>query len=400
MAATVAGRRPEGCLLFEPSAPHFSKQILRQTLHTNRLLIPRSFARKHGRELSDRATLQVPGPMTWKVEVSRADNEGRLWFQNDGFKRFREFYSLTPGYTVVFRYNGGGGGGEDASLFSVLIFDPTGSEIQYPVIIQPTAAAVGDDRLKLRGGDVGKKLSNPSRDSEGFSDGCSPANQRRRRSRSPLKVNSCSPPPRKRVMVGDSARNDGAIGRMPESERRVLPNSRSAGGIGCGKQLFRDELADEEKPTCKRAPSGQTETASRGRESERSVLHSSRNEVGSKVEQLGEEEVAVAFTSSKPCFQVKLGKRPVGSHITIPSSFSALYFKKDPVFLKLKVGARSWGVKAMKRYRASYRICGGWLDFARDNSLQEGEVCCFELIQKEGLVLRVSVCNTLLLHKK
>ncbi|CAN0880515.1 B3 domain-containing transcription factor VRN1 [Linum grandiflorum] len=323
---TGAGRRrPEGCLLFDSGTLRFSKFISRQTLQTSRLLIPRSFARKHGKELSERVTFQVPGSSTttWKVEVSKGDyDDNRLCFHNEGFRNFIDFYSLAPQYTLVFQYDG-------ASLFSVFIFDDSGSEIHYPLKLDDVAGRV-DKELRLHYPEMPRKRSR--------SDSYSPKRNSMAAARDSIRI--------------DIDNHGGSSSRAPE--RLVSPISRSIDSSS-GKQWSKERSSWKNwKPSStSRAPK-----------------------------------------MKNPGFEVTLSKRCEYSAISIPPSFSELCIKNNPEILTLRVGNKSWMVNASKSKGSySYRIYGGWLVFARENAVKEGDVCCFELMDKDDLVLNVSICN-------
>ncbi|KAI3472865.1 hypothetical protein Pfo_031117 [Paulownia fortunei] len=86
------------------------------------LKIPAEFMQRFGNNLPDIIFLRVPtGSLLWKVELLRSENE--IWLQN-GWKEFKEHYSIGVGQVVVFEYQGN-------ARFDVLIFDMSGSEIEY-----------------------------------------------------------------------------------------------------------------------------------------------------------------------------------------------------------------------------------------------------------------------------
>ncbi|KAI9181816.1 hypothetical protein LWI28_018936 [Acer negundo] len=84
--------------------------------------IPKKFAKKFEKELSNIVTLMVPNSRIWHVGLRK--DEGKLWFY-DGWHDFVEYHSISGGYFLVFKY-------EKNSNFHVLIFDITCCEIQYP----------------------------------------------------------------------------------------------------------------------------------------------------------------------------------------------------------------------------------------------------------------------------
>ncbi|GAV89075.1 B3 domain-containing protein, partial [Cephalotus follicularis] len=84
--------------------------------------IPRAFVRKCGKDLPNSVLLKVPSGAGWKVELKRCD--GDVWLQN-GWKEFAKYYFVGFGHLLVFRY-------EQNSFFSVVVFDPSCSEIRYP----------------------------------------------------------------------------------------------------------------------------------------------------------------------------------------------------------------------------------------------------------------------------
>ncbi|XP_050281441.1 B3 domain-containing transcription factor VRN1-like [Quercus robur] len=75
------------------------------------------------------AFLTIPNGTKWKVLTKR---DGEAWFQN-GWCEFASYHALILGHLLVFRYEGN-------SQFSVLIFDATTIEIDYPL----------DDQLQVR----------------------------------------------------------------------------------------------------------------------------------------------------------------------------------------------------------------------------------------------------------
>ncbi|CAL1353278.1 unnamed protein product [Linum trigynum] len=103
----------------------FFKIILLHTLRDKKLLIPVRFVRNFGEGLSSSssATLKVPSGLSWAVDLVR--DEIGVWFGN-GWQDFAEFHSLEYGHFLVFEYKG-------CSLFSVVIFDKTATEIVYPI---------------------------------------------------------------------------------------------------------------------------------------------------------------------------------------------------------------------------------------------------------------------------
>ncbi|KAF1884027.1 hypothetical protein Lal_00012987 [Lupinus albus] len=101
---------------------HFFKIILTHNLHEGKLMIPTTFVEKYGEGLAKSAFLKAPNGGEWKVDLVKVD--GKIWFQN-GWKEFAEYHSLAEGHVVIFRY-------EKMSNFHVFIFDMSALEIEYP----------------------------------------------------------------------------------------------------------------------------------------------------------------------------------------------------------------------------------------------------------------------------
>nr|POE44659.1 hypothetical protein CFP56_78169 [Quercus suber] len=101
---------------------HFFKIIMPQTLQEGKLWIPKKFIRDYGSHLSDVAYLRIPNGTKWKVKLTKSD--GEVCFGN-GWCEFASSHALALGHFLVFRYDGN-------SEFSVLIFDATATEIEYP----------------------------------------------------------------------------------------------------------------------------------------------------------------------------------------------------------------------------------------------------------------------------
>ncbi|KAL8138729.1 hypothetical protein V2J09_004730 [Rumex salicifolius] len=87
------------------------------------LEIPPGFVSKYCNFLKRHVFLKVPNGAAQKVELKRSN--GRVWLQK-GWQDFVDLCSIDCWYFLVFRY-------EAESIFHVLVFDPSCSEIKYPV---------------------------------------------------------------------------------------------------------------------------------------------------------------------------------------------------------------------------------------------------------------------------
>ncbi|KAK7847395.1 b3 domain-containing protein [Quercus suber] len=79
---------------------HFFKNILKETLCDQKLMIPNTFVRKYGENLSSLTFLKLPNGAKWKVELAYHNSE--VWLQK-GWKEFAECCSLKQGRLLVFR---------------------------------------------------------------------------------------------------------------------------------------------------------------------------------------------------------------------------------------------------------------------------------------------------------
>lgn len=59
----------------------------------------------------------------------------------------------------------------------------------------------------------------------------------------------------------------------------------------------------------------------------------------------------------------------------------------------LQIGKKSWNVKLLRYSEIlnGRRLSAGWSLFARESGLKHGDVCVFELINKEDLVFKVHI---------
>lgn len=74
----------------------------------------------------------------------------------------------------------------------------------------------------------------------------------------------------------------------------------------------------------------------------------------------------------------------------LPTAFSKNYFEGKAKTAILQVGNISWPVKLL-HYPSDYKFSRGWYKFAKDTSLRPGDVCIFELIDRNKVVLKVSI---------
>ncbi|ONH90754.1 hypothetical protein PRUPE_8G072800 [Prunus persica] len=110
---------------FRATTPHFFKMIADEISGNKRLRVPKTFLDKCGEHLSDQIHLKLPCGSEWKIKLRRCN--GEVWL-GKGWPEFSEFYSLKKGNSLLFRYEGN-------SKFNVLIFDESGTEMDYPITI-------------------------------------------------------------------------------------------------------------------------------------------------------------------------------------------------------------------------------------------------------------------------
>ncbi|XP_059655843.1 B3 domain-containing transcription factor VRN1-like [Cornus florida] len=82
----------------------------------------RKFMISLGNNMSNPVFLKVPTGAVLTVELVHSD--GDVWLQN-GWKEFKDYYSIDYGHMLVFTYDGN-------FHFYVHIFDTSTSEIEYP----------------------------------------------------------------------------------------------------------------------------------------------------------------------------------------------------------------------------------------------------------------------------
>lgn len=80
------------------------------------------FTKKHGKDMLKKVTLKVPNGDVWQVDLKKS--KGDIWLKN-GWWEFVKHYDMKIAYLLMFEYEG-------CSRFSVVIFDPSASEILYP----------------------------------------------------------------------------------------------------------------------------------------------------------------------------------------------------------------------------------------------------------------------------
>ena len=85
--------------------------------------LPMKFTEKHGKNLLERAILKVPNGDVWQVGLQKS--RGEIWLE-DGWSEFADHYGINYGHLLMFKYEG-------FSIFSVIIFNTSASEIVYPL---------------------------------------------------------------------------------------------------------------------------------------------------------------------------------------------------------------------------------------------------------------------------
>ncbi|KAJ8538030.1 hypothetical protein K7X08_014570 [Anisodus acutangulus] len=106
------------------------------------------------------------------------------------------------------------------------------------------------------------------------------------------------------------------------------------------------------------------------------------------------EKVARSFTSSFPSFTKVMKRFNISGSYTlnIPYQFATEHLPKCKVKILLhNLKGKTWTVNSIPtiRVQTSHTFCGGWLSFVRDNNIDLGDICIFELVRKCELRVRV-----------
>ncbi|CAN1121892.1 B3 domain-containing protein At1g49475 [Linum perenne] len=104
-----------------PLLSHFFRIIVDHEVHSKKLPLPRKYAQF---SFGAKAILEIPSGDQWEVDITR-DKEGISWFCGN-WDAFYAFYSINYGHVLLFRNIG-------SSRFSVVIFNLTACEIEYPI---------------------------------------------------------------------------------------------------------------------------------------------------------------------------------------------------------------------------------------------------------------------------
>ncbi|KAL3730300.1 hypothetical protein ACJRO7_027326 [Eucalyptus globulus] len=101
-------------------------------------------------------------------------------------------------------------------------------------------------------------------------------------------------------------------------------------------------------------------------------------------------ELSNNFYSENPFFKRVINQ---GGKMNIPVGFARQYIQENREMATLRSSDGSWLVKLLRTLR-DHQACfsAGWTAFTRENCLRVGDVCMFELIDRDDVVFQVSIC--------
>ncbi|XP_038718041.1 B3 domain-containing transcription factor VRN1-like isoform X2 [Tripterygium wilfordii] len=102
---------------------------------------------------------------------------------------------------------------------------------------------------------------------------------------------------------------------------------------------------------------------------------------------------ANGFKSENPYFKIFIQPSYVGgqSDMSLPKTFVSKYMKQQSLDTMLTVEDKSWPVRLASYKSNSGKIGLGGRSFVKENALQIGDVCVFELINTEVSALKVTI---------
>ncbi|KAL3741463.1 hypothetical protein ACJRO7_017012 [Eucalyptus globulus] len=427
------GAEPEMDPGSPPSSPHFFKIVLSRALESGKLGIPKSFLRRYGKDLSGLVLLKVPGGSTWPVKLEKSD-DGKVWLWK-GWRGFMEHYSIGHGHLLVFKYEGD-------SVFHVIIFDKSASEIDYPSSIESDMSGPEEEFISPKEEDVME-----IEDLEGSMPCSQPSSYRSSREYGvpshlaafELASEFKSDHPFFKVVVQPSyvrksltiprdffikhVQKNKQIATLRYSDRLWQVKLRSYEHTACLSfgwssfsretgllvgdccvfelidrddivfrvSIFRSDGVSPAAAACRRRRQIQTEQSQCQEHPSESAFHTS-----TCLSPVIARERACEFESEYPfCNVVILPYQIERQTVTIPWQFIKTYIQKDHQMVNVVYLGRSFEVKLLVYRHLHIAILGvGWSALAREAHLREGDVCMFELLDRDNIVLRVSVFSS------
>ncbi|XVF59517.1 hypothetical protein PTKIN_Ptkin07bG0282200 [Pterospermum kingtungense] len=318
----------ENCFsMFTPTTPHFFRTILDDTIRDRKLGIPRKFLKKYGNGLSSLISLTVPSGDTWHVQLTKSDGDDDDVWLQNGWQSFVEHYTLKRGHFLVFKYEGN-------NNFQVLIFDMSATEIEYPYI---------------------------SHTEDHKSDqGCQEPDQEETEAATPLHETPLDKKTREKSRKPSS---------RPRKKLKTTPTDKN-------KKDSEDVSGEGDQQT--RVP--RERRAFGAKEYDKALQR------------------ACTFISDNPFFVAAMQPSYInpGRKMCVPRDFTTKYLKENSGDITLCTSdGKTWPASYFRyiscnKYTKAI-LYNGWREFMRDNKLEAGDVCVFELINQTEILLKVVI---------
>ncbi|XP_061338827.1 B3 domain-containing transcription factor VRN1-like [Gastrolobium bilobum] len=294
--------------------------------------IPNNFTRRYGGGLPNPMFLKPPDGTEWKVYWTKHDGQILL---EKGWAEFARYYSLDHGHLVVFEYE------KNSSHIEVHIFDKNALEIDYPFhdhIVDDSVEILNEQPPCQK-----KRLKSP--------------------------MSSCPTSKKSRTGI---ARDDE---RSPKPQN-FLPHVQTKGS--------QSEATNFEMPIT----ASVKQELDGGNASKRTSLL-----ITPCPGTTGALEEAKKFTSENPFFIINIRQSYVSkSRPSIPYAFARKYVQKNMQNVMIQFGKKLWPVRLLHYpIRSVVSFACGWHLFAEESKLRVGDICIFELINREECVFDVHI---------
>ncbi|XP_056165811.1 B3 domain-containing transcription factor VRN1-like isoform X2 [Syzygium oleosum] len=373
----------------------FYRLMVDSLIHEKQLGIPKKFARKYGDELSDIVRLVASDSSIWLVELRKHNR--RLWF-HDGWQRFLEHHSIHSGQFLIFKYEGD-------STFHVYIYNLTASWEKNSLNPLGSKEFISSKQFATH-----RKKNQDIGDVVEIRDLCCAC-----------PICSCSKDKCFHEYRGQRMTNRIHVGvniikPEPKTDWEVFHRDKGVQVDGVELQSTFDGVGIDWLSQRNRYLKRRKQI-NESNESEPSVLRKNGDELPPVKSSYGKSsrEWNAAITEARgmairashmyepnnPFFRVIMRPSYVREKFLVlffppheqnlPTSFVGMHLKGDSRDITLQVSdGKKWRVRCLL-FDGKGKISRGWREFVADNKLEIGDVCIFEMVRREDIVLKVTI---------